>query len=186
MHICLLLLVFCLSQLSIGTYDAERKIEHARLYGNVEYRAFFVGLVVGAPPRRVSVILDTGSGVCAYPCARCGHCGHHLDPAFDIGKRSTARWLQCSSGRCPVGRCQPGTCSYYQGYTEGSSISGFWLGGHDQPWTHDNPQVNARMGSRRIILFFTPKNENASGIMGIGRPLCAQWRSHSAQNLYGP
>ena len=58
--------------------------------------------------------------------------GHHIDPAlgahsrrpfkarwhsthstrmphasrFDIGKSSTARWLQCSSGRCPVGRCQ--------------------------------------------------------------------------------
>ena len=30
--------------------------------------------MVGTPPQRVSVILDTGSGVCAYPCASCKHC----------------------------------------------------------------------------------------------------------------
>jgi len=165
-----LLLVFCLSEISFGTYDAERKIEHARLYGNVDYYAYyFVDLVVGTPPQRVSVILDTGSGVCAYPCANCGHCGHHIDPAFDIGKSSTARWLQCSSGRCPVGRCQSGKCSYYQGYTEGSSISGYWF--EDMISLGDmiqhNPQVNARMGchSNENNLFFTQK---ANGIMGIG------------------
>lgn len=26
---------------------------------------------------------------------------------FDIGKSSTASWLQCSGNRCPVGRCSP-------------------------------------------------------------------------------
>jgi len=166
----LLLVLVCLSRESVGVYDAERKIEHARLYGNVDYYAYyFVDLVVGTPAQRVSVILDTGSAVCAYPCASCKHCGHHIDPAFDVGKSSTAKWLQCSSGRCPVGRCQSGKCGYYQGYTEGSSISGFWF--EDKVSLGDmiqhNPQVTARMGchSNENNLFFTQK---ANGIFGIG------------------
>ena len=166
----LLLVLLFLLQTSFGIYDADRKIEHARLYGNVDnYAYYYVDLVVGTPPQRVSVILDTGSGLCAYPCANCRHCGHHLDPAFDVAKSSSARWLQCSSGRCPVGRCQSGNCSYYQGYTEGSSISGFWF--EDKVSLGDmiqhNPQVSARMGchANENNLFFTQK---ANGIMGIG------------------
>eukprot|EP00440_Ansanella_granifera_P050411 gb/GFBE01054635.1/.p1 GENE.gb/GFBE01054635.1/~~gb/GFBE01054635.1/.p1 ORF type:complete len:676 (+),score=110.54 gb/GFBE01054635.1/:1-2028(+) len=153
-----------------GTYDPERKIEHARLYGNVDqYAYYFVDLVVGTPPQRVSVILDTGSGVCAYPCASCSHCGKHIDPAFDFGKSTSAKWLQCSNGRCPSGRCSSGKCSYYQGYTEGSSISGFWF--EDMVGVGDmiqqNPQVIARMGchSNENNLFYTQK---ANGIMGVG------------------
>ncbi|CAJ1404262.1 unnamed protein product, partial [Effrenium voratum] len=62
-----------------------------------------------------------------------------------------------------------GKCSYYQGYTEGSSISGFWF--EDKVSLGDmiqhNPQVKARMGchSNENNLFFTQK---ANGIMGIG------------------
>jgi len=159
-----------LSLPSAADYDSVKKIEHARLYGNVDqYAYYFVDLVVGTPPQRVSVILDTGSGVCAYPCANCGHCGHHIDPAFDIAKSSTASWLQCKASRCPVGRCSSGKCSYYQGYTEGSSISGFWF--EDMVSLGDmiqhNPQVKARMGchSNENNLFYTQK---ANGIMGIG------------------
>eukprot|EP00913_Durusdinium_trenchii_P014516 g13617.t1 len=77
----LVILVLSLQQIG-ADYDPVKKVEHARLYGNVDHYAYyFVDLVVGTPPQRVSVILDTGSGVAAYPCANCGHCGPHIDPA---------------------------------------------------------------------------------------------------------
>jgi len=42
-------------------YDPYNHIESARLYGNInEYAYYFVDLLVGTPPQRVSVILDTG------------------------------------------------------------------------------------------------------------------------------
>eukprot|EP00434_Breviolum_minutum_P012780 symbB.v1.2.011262.t1/scaffold748.1/size165754/16 len=149
---------------SFAFYDSKRKIEHARLYGNVDdFAYYFVDLVIGTPPQRASVILDTGSGVCAYPCANCEHCGHHMDPVFDIAKSSTASWLRCAFGVCPVGRCLSKWCSYYQGYFEGSSISGFWF----EEWPVHNPPVKARMGchSRENNLFFTQK---ANGMLGVG------------------
>jgi len=113
------------------------------------------------------VILDTGSGVCAFPCASCRHCGRHIDPAFDFARSSTARWTPCG-GECR-GRCTQGHCGYYQGYTEGSSISGYWF--QDMVRLGDtiqrNPPVMGRMGCHQNEnnLFYTQK---ANGIMGVG------------------
>eukprot|EP00435_Cladocopium_sp_Y103_P067295 s679_g29.t2 len=164
------LAIFCILSLPVAAYDSEKKVEHARLYGDVDSLAYyFVDLVVGTPPQRVSVILDTGSGICAFPCAGCNHCGHHIDPIFDIEKSGTASWLKCAFNRCPVGRCMSEKCYYYQGYTEGSSITGYWF--EDMVSLGDmiqhNPQVKARMGchSDENNLFYTQK---ANGMMGVG------------------
>ena len=74
-------------------YDPKGHIESCRVYGNIdEYAYYYADLMVGTPPQRVSVILDTGSGVAAFPCASCPHCGEHIDPAFDYAKSSTAKW----------------------------------------------------------------------------------------------
>ena len=32
-------------------------------------------VLVGEPPQRVSVILDSGSSLLAFPCTGCSHCG---------------------------------------------------------------------------------------------------------------
>jgi len=151
-----------------GIYHPVEHIETARIYGNIDHFAYyFVDLLVGTPPQRVSVIVDTGSGVCAFPCASCAHCGTHIDPAFDVGKSSTARWQDCGAG-C-AGSCGAGHCSYYQGYTEGSSISGYWF--RDLVRIGDsiqrNPAVNGLMGCHQNEnnLFYT---QRANGILGIG------------------
>jgi len=112
------------------------------------------------------VILDTGSGVCAFPCASCPHCGKHIDPNFDIAKSSTAKWMQC--GFACHDSCKSGHCSYHQGYQEGSSITGYWF----EDWIRlgdgiqRNPAVFTKLGCHQDEnkLFYT---QQANGIMGI-------------------
>jgi len=162
------LLLGLLPGLCHGLYDAEHRIESARIYGNIEaFAYYFVDLLVGTPPQRVSVILDTGSGVVAFPCASCTHCGKHIDPAFDFAKSSTAAWANCD--RSCSGRCDRGKCTYYQGYTEGSAISGFWFKDYVRlgDAIQHNPAVMGRMGCHQNEnnLFYTQK---ANGILGIG------------------
>eukprot|EP00927_Polykrikos_kofoidii_P021658 TRINITY_DN2042_c0_g1_i6.p1 TRINITY_DN2042_c0_g1~~TRINITY_DN2042_c0_g1_i6.p1 ORF type:complete len:519 (+),score=31.80 TRINITY_DN2042_c0_g1_i6:168-1724(+) len=151
-----------------GLYDPVRRIESARLYGNIDaYAYYFVDLLVGTPPQRASVILDTGSGLCGFPCAKCPHCGKHIDPLFDISKSKSGKWVGCGRPDCS-GSCKQGHCSYYQGYQEGSSISGYWfedlvsLGDAIQ----QNPPIRAQMGCHQNEnkLFYTQK---ANGIFGI-------------------
>eukprot|EP00929_Paragymnodinium_shiwhaense_P088950 TRINITY_DN49241_c0_g1_i1.p1 TRINITY_DN49241_c0_g1~~TRINITY_DN49241_c0_g1_i1.p1 ORF type:complete len:566 (+),score=132.83 TRINITY_DN49241_c0_g1_i1:76-1773(+) len=161
------LLSALLSDRGSGLYDPVHKLQSARLYGSIDgYAYYFVDLIVGTPPQRVSVILDSGSGLAAFPCAGCPHCGTHIDPLFDISKSSSAQWMPCGGG-CS-GSCKKGHCSYSQSYLEGSGISGYWF----QDWVRlgdaiqRNPPVWARMGCHQNEnnLFYTQK---ANGIFGI-------------------
>merc|ERR1712107_766011 len=96
----------------------------------VSYQYYFVDMLVGTPPQRASVILDTGSGIFAFPCTKCRHCGHHIDPVFDIAQSSTAKWLGCG-GDCHDA-CRNGHCAYSQMYTEGSSNRGYYFNDYVQ------------------------------------------------------
>lgn len=165
-----------------GVYDPERRIESARLYGNIaHYAYYFVDLLIGDPPQRASVILDTGSSFCAFPCSGCRHCGSHIDPLFDVSKSKTAKWVNCGS-TCR-GSCTKGHCSYHQAYLEGSAISGFWfedllrLGDAIQR----NPPVVARLGCHQEEnrLFYTQKANGIFGVQGPKTPLQTLFADHS-------
>jgi len=150
-----------------AVYDPEGHIESARLYGNFHALAYFyLDLVVGTPPQRVSVIADTGSSLIAFPCSGCQHCGKHIDPTFNVESSSTAKWLPCGPG-CG-GSCKKKYCYYSQAYLEGSSFKGYYF----QDWValgdgiQRNPPVYAKMGCHQTEekLFYTQK---ANGIMGM-------------------
>ncbi|CAK0851276.1 unnamed protein product [Prorocentrum cordatum] len=160
-----------------GLYDAEHRIESARLYGNIDvYSYYFVDVTVGTPPQRVSVILDTGSGILAFPCAGCNHCGKHVDPLFDVSRSSSARWVGCGKschGKTGSrGTCRNDHCTYSQSYLEGSSLSGYWF----EDYVHlgdsiqHNPPVYARTGmgchQNENNLFYTQKANGIFGILG--------------------
>ncbi|CAE7262577.1 APF1 [Symbiodinium natans] len=154
--------------LSRRLYDADKRIESARLYGDVAtYQYYYVDLLVGSPvPQRTSVIADTGSTLCAFPCTGCKMCGHHLDANFDFQKSKTAEWVKCSRRGCDT--CRMNYCAYSQSYTEGSSIEGYRFTDYVQLGDEfqENPPVRVQLGchSRETRLFVTQK---ANGIFGL-------------------
>jgi hypothetical protein len=149
-------------------YDSHVGIESAHLYGNInKYAYYFTDLLIGSPvPQRTSVIVDTGSRLVGFPCTGCAHCGPHLEPAFDVAKSDSAKWLGCQQD-CSA-TCYKDHCPYSETYSEGSSISGFWftdfveLGESSQR----NPPVRAELGchSKENKLFYS---QRANGIMGL-------------------
>merc|ERR1719450_1504397 len=148
-----------------------RRLAHLEVHVVVcnidEYAYYYVDLEVGQPAQLVSMIVDTGSELAAFPCKGCGHCGQHIDPAFNFEQSRTASWIGCTDW-CQ-GQCKEAKCCYYQGYMEGSSISGVWF--EDQVRLGDNfshnPPVRSKMGchNNENKLFYDQK---ANGIFGIG------------------
>eukprot|EP01053_Blabericola_migrator_P011644 Blabericola_migrator_1__11643@NODE_700_length_6820_cov_37_868651_g509_i0_p2_GENE_NODE_700_length_6820_cov_37_868651_g509_i0NODE_700_length_6820_cov_37_868651_g509_i0_p2_ORF_typecomplete_len569_score53_36Asp/PF00026_23/6_9e24Asp/PF00026_23/8_3e17TAXi_N/PF14543_6/1_6e31TAXi_N/PF14543_6/8_7e03TAXi_C/PF14541_6/6_5e03TAXi_C/PF14541_6/5_1e20_NODE_700_length_6820_cov_37_868651_g509_i050306736 len=155
-----------------------RRLQNAPLYGSInDYAYYFVDVMIGNPPRRQSVILDSGSSLLGFPCTGCGrNCGKHLDPPFNISGSETAQRYSCRDPRC-ISRnaCRSDkvdTCTYTQVYSEGSSIEGFFfsdiiaLGDVED----DNSFIQydyIGCHTRETVLFTT---QQASGILGVSFP----------------
>ncbi|CAK9065233.1 unnamed protein product [Durusdinium trenchii] len=149
------------------------------------YAYYFADLMVGTPPQLTSVIVDTGSHLLAFPCGGCGDkCGHHLEPAVDISKSSTAHWEHCDQVPEEQGRCKCSSdnrCKYSETYSEGSAITGHWF--MDKARLGDsfenNTAVEVKMGCHdsENKLFYTQK---ANGIMGLAPILPAAWAPQEA------
>eukprot|EP00928_Gymnodinium_smaydae_P032177 TRINITY_DN23375_c0_g2_i1.p1 TRINITY_DN23375_c0_g2~~TRINITY_DN23375_c0_g2_i1.p1 ORF type:complete len:500 (+),score=98.30 TRINITY_DN23375_c0_g2_i1:35-1534(+) len=132
-----------------GGDDAGARGESTWVYGNLDvYAYYFVDLLVGSPePQRVSVIVDTGSSLCGFPCDMCEHCGKHLEPAYRIKASRTAAAIPCGSDECD-GACQDDVCTYGVSYAEGSSVTGFLFKDEVQlaDAMRSNEPVNASLG----------------------------------------
>lgn len=108
------------------------------------YGTHYVDLWVGSPnPQRQTVIVDTGSGVTAFPCEECTGCGdsYHTDGYFSHSQSTTFRELSCDE--CFRGYCASMSgakkCRISMSYAEGSSWNAYesvdlcYAGGpHDQ------------------------------------------------------
>jgi len=163
--------------LCCGSNNIAPGIETARIYGNIyTYAYYFVDLLVGTPPQRTSVILDTGSRVCAFTCTQCRKkCGSHLDRPFDFEASNTSSWTDCGAGcngGCDQDHDDGDHCSYFQHYTEGSAIRGWWFDdvvrlGDSVDNKQPNHWVWGRMGCHRkeTNLFYT---QEANGMLGVG------------------
>ncbi|CAK9058993.1 Pentatricopeptide repeat-containing protein At2g41720 (Protein EMBRYO DEFECTIVE 2654) [Durusdinium trenchii] len=170
----------------LASLNGRKPVETARIYGNVnKYAYYFADLMVGTPPQLTSVIVDTGSHLLAFPCGGCGDkCGHHLEPAVDISKSSTAHWEHCDQVPEEQGRCKCSSdnrCKYSETYSEGSAITGHWF--MDKARLGDsfenNTAVEVKMGCHdsENKLFYTQK---ANGIMGLAPILPAAWAPQEA------
>lgn len=106
----------------------EETIQVGGLYHG--YGTHYADVWVGTPPQRQTVIVDTGSGVTAFPCSGCSHCGaptYHIDEYFEQADSSTFQKVECTA--CQRGTCQKTggeeQCKINMSYAEGSSWFAF-------------------------------------------------------------
>jgi hypothetical protein len=162
------------------------------------YGTHYVDLWVGTPAQRQTLIVDTGSGVTAFPCSGCNPStcgqGHHIDDFFDETKSTTFQKLACSE--CVRGHCSGSEqdCKIGMSYQEGSSWSAFegrdavYIGGpHDHGLNSDNGGTSD-MDPNHAFAFSFPmtfgcqtkitglfKTQLADGIMGMDDAPSAFW-----------
>jgi len=93
------------------------------------YGSHYVSAWVGSPPQAVTLLVDTGSFVTAFPCKGCTTCGdEHTDPFFDPDKSSTFEKISCKAGGVCAGLdayCQGDQCTTSVSYLEESQWSGY-------------------------------------------------------------
>ena len=134
-------------------YDHIDTLEVNGLYQG--YGTHYVDLWVGTPPQRQTVIVDTGSGITAFPCEECSDCGDkfHIDQYFQESQSSSFVKFGCSD--CINARCRKGGnggnggggeyCHLSVSYQEGSMWNAYqgqdvtYVGGmHEYFVTSDN------------------------------------------------
>lgn len=112
------------------------------------YGTHYIDLWCGSPPQRQTVIVDTGSGITAFPCSRCHDCGvpkYHIDQLFNEFESSTFQHSTCNGGcMSSRSRCSGDECTVTMSYAEGSrwdafeAIDNCYVGGpHEQPLVGD-------------------------------------------------
>ncbi len=114
------------------------------------YGTHYIDLWCGSPPQRQTVIVDTGSGVTAFPCSGCRDCGvpnYHIDRLFVEQESETFQKSTCSAkSDCIMSRsnCVDGTCKIGMSYAEGSrwnayeAVDSCYVGGpHEIPLISD-------------------------------------------------
>lgn len=120
------------------------------------YGTHYIDLWVGSPtPQRQTVIVDTGSGVTAFPCEECSGCGddYHTDTYYRESQSTTFRPLtcnECARGYCAnMDRGADKKCRITMSYAEGSSWTAYealdlcYAGGpHDMALSVHGPMTN--------------------------------------------
>eukprot|EP00347_Sterkiella_histriomuscorum_P008791 403343737 len=126
---------------------------------------------VGSKQEPQALIVDTGSGIAAFPCQNyCKSCGTHINNHFNVDQSESKYIYQCSTD-CPGNCYDQDKCMFNQRYGEGSSYSGFLV--KDQVYFgdkyHDKDDAfNFTFGcvAEETHLFYS---QEADGILGMTR-----------------
>jgi hypothetical protein len=108
-----------------------RELQTVPLLGDFDELAYhYISVFVGSPPQALSVIVDTGSSLLAFPCEGCQQCASQ-HRQFLHRNSSSASPLKCLSTG-PDASQEPycnscgafGECGYSRAFSEGSAIGG--------------------------------------------------------------
>ncbi|XP_024399861.1 aspartyl protease family protein 2 [Physcomitrium patens] len=157
-------------QTKVPSQDFQAPVVSGLSLGSGEY---FIRISVGTPPRRMYLVMDTGSDILWLQCAPCVNCYHQSDAIFDPYKSSTYSTLGCSTRQClnlDIGTCQANKCLYQVDYGDGSFTTG--------EFGTDDVSLNSTSGVGQVVLNKIPlgcghDNEGyfvgAAGLLGLGK-----------------
>ena len=133
------------------------------IYGGTrDFGYYFADLMMGTPPQRLSVIIDTGSDGVSVTCASCSSCGTmHMDPFYNPEISSSFAPLD----RCPLTRLRTPACTFDKRYLEGSSLKGRFYSDRIEIFDSSFPkQMEFGCIESETRLFLEQK---ANGILGL-------------------
>jgi hypothetical protein len=150
------------------------------LHGAVKEAGYFYSSIyLGTPPKKFTVIVDTGSTMTYIPCISCGSsCGpnHQKTHAFDPASSETCDVIDCSSPKCRSNACSPSpnnACMYERVYAERSSSTGIVL--EDEMHVYDALGVGGRNKWSPRVRFGCETRETGEifaqevdGLLGLG------------------
>eukprot|EP00968_Pinguiococcus_pyrenoidosus_P015149 scaffold1396_cov252-Pinguiococcus_pyrenoidosus.AAC.12 len=177
---------------------ARRRAESASAPLVQGYGTHFAYLWVGTPPQRVSVIVDTGSSITAFPCTGCAGCGSHTDPYFQLTSSASLTEFHCAQGRdCDLAveqvRCAHGQCVLGQRYAEGSSWAAqqvrdvVWIGAEEGAEANANLAINFTFACQtsETGLFISQLADGIMGMMRRGSNLAIQLKDQGKIDAKG-
>ena len=135
------------NSLSLSLIRSHKQRTHTQIRIHTQgYGTHYIDLWCGSPPQRQTVIVDTGSGVTAFPCSGCNDCGvpdFHIDRLFVESESNTFAPSTCSAkSDCIMARsnCNNRSCKIGMSYAEGSRWNAYeavdkcYVGGpHETP-----------------------------------------------------
>ena len=134
---------------------------------------YYTTLFYGKTKLPQTFILDTGSAITTSPCEKCNKCGSHLNPKFKLENES--KIIGCNTDNCNLVRnsiCSFNRCTFFNSYSEGSSLSGFYID-QDVFFEEIDNEYNLTNVSYSIPVGCTTsenhlfKTQLADGIMGL-------------------
>jgi hypothetical protein len=74
---------------------AAKSYEKIQVFGNLTIRHYFIEIMVGTPPQKQRMHIDTGSHLATLKCSQCENCQPTAYEKYSPEKSSSSRKVLC-------------------------------------------------------------------------------------------